>query len=171
MTIIYDIYRGSHNGVDNIPLVRYRLDNDKKDRIAKILPKFTDTHGITHELEGETRGDYQRQAEALVEHYAVLSNKAKEHEYVMPIHDKLDRRDKGKEASEHGKQLQTIRKLFNELSSQDKEKLLSEWSNDIDKSNNIEQSMADGTDMAFLNEVTKLQIAADSFRDMVNQLK
>ena len=164
MTIIYDIFRGTHKGVDNVPLVRYRLDNDKKDRIAKIIPKFTDTNGITHELKGETRGDYQRQAEALVAHYDILSNNIKDHERTMPIHDKLDRRDKGKEASKHGQKLQEIRKLFNDLSIKDKEKLLSEWSLEIENTKtdtNHHKPMEKEPDFDFVKGVTQLQTTKD----------
>lgn len=167
MATIYEIFRGEHKGVENVPLVRYQIDGDKKDRIAKIIPKFKDSQGVIHELQGETYGDYRKQAEALVEHYNLLSKNGKEHERTMPIHNKLERRDKGKAASEHGQKLQTIRELFKELSTKDKEKLLSEWTKELEKDKDFEnevnqlQSSAPGTDKDFENGVSQLQSVID----------
>ena len=61
---------------------------------------------------------------------------------TMPIHDKLERRDKGRAANEHGQKLQTIRELFKELSVKDKEKLLSEWTTELEKDKDFEQGVS-----------------------------
>lgn len=163
MATITKIFRGEHKGAENVPLVSYRLDGDKKDRIAKIIPKFKDSQGVVHELQGETYGDYRIQAEALVEHYSLLSKNVKEHERTMPIHDKLERRDKGRAANEHGQKLQTIRELFKELSVKDKEKLLSEWTIELEKDKDFEQgvsqlqSVIDDQDNEFEQGISQLQ--------------
>ena len=81
----------------------------------------------------------------------------------MPIHDKLERRDKGRAANEHGQKLQTIRELFKELSVKDKEKLLSEWTNELEKDKDFEQgisqlqSVIDDQDNEFEQGISQLQ--------------